>query len=56
LVLTTDTLEGVETPVTAPPPLLEEEPPLQPCREAAKKAMPSINVMYFEIRIMIASR
>lgn len=36
LVLTTDTLEGVDTPVTVPPPLLLEElPPLQAVRNIA---------------------
>ena len=41
MVFTTETLEGVETPVTALPPLLlEDEPPLQPASNNASAANP----------------
>lgn len=49
MVLTTETLEGVATPVTVPPPALldDDPPPLQPAISKVKavKPMPSFTIV-----------
>ena len=40
MVLTTETLEGVATPVTVPPPLEDELPPLHAVRRNENTAIP----------------
>ena len=50
---TTDTFEGVETPLTEPPPLLEDEPPLQPASSRINAASPKPSVVIFEIDVMV---
>ena len=50
--LTTETFEGVDTPVTAPP-LLDEESPLQPASNKMNAASPKLSVVTFDIDVMV---
>ena len=52
LVLTTETLDGVDTPLTVPLPPPDEEPPLHPENIKMNIAMLKLDAVTFEIDVM----
>jgi hypothetical protein len=51
--LTTDTLEGVDTPVTEPPPLLLEEPPPLHAESASAREAAIMHGLKMKVRILL---
>ena len=49
---TTETLDGVATPLTEPP-LLDDEPPLQPARNKINAVRQMLKVVDFEIAVKV---